>query len=263
MKLFVVDPHYAEADNYVQVELGSPVVEFNIHNRNYTGLFLGYFPARESDKEGTPLNPKYLRITDAKTEERVTNLTFSDASNGKFCSASKVDAEADSDTEKAAIYLRVTEPDGKARCRDAFNYRKTHIFIEGRIYTHNVVDRTTDRASNFFCCPTIIVVTKNDPVDVIYYNRLTRSLRIMTLEYNGEEVVVKTNEEYTPTKRGDTNREVPKKDYKPRKQRLGSLGMALADALPPEYFMSANGKRDRNSRQRRRELNKAHKRYDD
>lgn len=275
MKVYVVDPHYAEADNYVYIEEGITLSTITRGEKRLVGIPLGYFTQRDRDTEGAPLSPKFLKVADGVDGETVTRLNLVTVEGRNMQYARKVTEEEDTDpSDICLIYLRTSNPQGRAQFWNSSELRQDHTLFEGRLYEENVVHHVEPKTKRpKSCCPSLLVMRADETIQFTYINTLTDSNRLATLRYDGNELTVTENVARQPIKserRPKFNRKTADNTERKisRPKNISNFGSGLADLLDthPEFALRESKQKfrnDRNNRARRRELDKAHRRYDD
>lgn len=271
MRVYVVDPHEMEVDNYISITEEIKLEAFPAKHRTLYGISLGYFSIRPTDEEGTPLHPKYLKVTNGTEGAVVTNVTahVSEANNS-ITDLVSIPADKDKDTEQCLVYLKSTTPNGAMRLVNIRDLHQTHALNSGIYYQDNTVHHLKeDDRRPMSCCPAAIILKLNDTLQFTYFNEITHSMRLATLKFDENGLTVAENiVKVRRDKPGHTDRRPQKStrdresSFKPRK--MGTFGNEMADLLKahPEFTLRPSNKSNK-GRGRRRELERAHRRHED
>ena len=270
MLIFTIDPHEDEVDNNITTYDGVMIETLpGSTNARYPqprcGLPLGYFTQRPGDIVDTPLHPKYFVIFNTEEGEALTHMKLSNSGvpegkTGLRFGAKMTEDEITNDTrESCAVYLKVFNPNGRARFCDAVELRREGILLEGRYEENNVV-RTYDPEKRVACCyPSLLILNTNDSCSFIYRNNTTHTTRKVTFHFDGEELVFDSNEPLA--RRPKAGRNTSSREPRTANSALGTFGQLLVDAGEGTF-----GKHDRHRakydrRQKDRNYRREH-RYD-
>lgn len=272
MRVFVVDPHDIEVDNYISISKEMKLESFPAKYRTLYGISLGYFNIRPTDEEGTPLHRKYLKVTNGTEGAVVTNVTAHIAeTTNAITDLVAITAEEDKDTDHCLVYLKSNHPTGAMRLLSIRDLHQNHALNSGICYQDNTVHHLAEGERRpIACCPTAIILNLNDTIQFSYRNEITNSARLVTLKFDTEgltvtENIVKPRKEKAdrPERRSQKSaRDTSFKTSKPRKMSAFGSDMAALLEAHPEFTLRPYNKTNK-GRGRRRELERAHRRHDD
>lgn len=200
MKIYTIDPHLDENDNHIEITDGVDLTQFTTRDeKTCLGIDLGYFSPNYGATDGSALSPHYLRVGNAKDNHiEALTLTKSDASNKYYANVSD-----DTSTDKCMVYLKTATAKGVAQMwnRNGLLDDENRIFIEGRCYENNVVIKDKRQ---YVARPAVVVLNKDEELQFSYYNTVSHGFRLVTFKFDGEQVVIVSNETRAPLKHSNT-----------------------------------------------------------
>lgn len=272
MRVFVVDPHDMEVDNYISITEEMKLESFPAKYRTLYGISLGYFNVRPTDTEGTPLHRKYLKVTNGTEGAIVTNVTAHIAeANNAIVDLVSIPAEEEKDTDHCFVYLKSSNPVGAMRLLNIRDLHQDHALNSGICYQDNTVHHLAEGERRpIACCPAAIILNLNDTIQFTYHNEITNSFRLVTLKFDTEgltvtENIVKPRREKTDRserRSQKSSRDASFKTSNPRKMSAFGSDMAALLEAHPEFTLRPYNKTNK-GRGRRRELERTHRRHDD
>lgn len=227
MNAFTLDIFSKQETNDIVIDRGVKMMEFLHKEVPKIGISLGNF-GEDSESQ------RFFRFYDVEVGE---TLNFVDVANpDKYkmrCGAKPKDHDllVDQDSTQAFIYVNACDPDTKFRFVNSSELRKDGLLIEGRISKKILFKNKKTKADEekiVFSCPSILLACTDEAYSFKYWNGITKTMREVTIRFNGSHIEIIDNREIKFKKRhiGGT----------------GSLGHKLNDAFNKQARDTHNNK---------------------
>lgn len=240
MKIFTINP--SDISGNVVIEEGAKLETFalkDVHDKIFYGLDLGYF-RNDLDKKPEDRTRKYFLIHNhINISDRVTfiNPCFK-GEDKRFKQGNAI--LNDSTTDTCVVYLFNPNPRIRSKFVNAKDLALNNKLVSGCIRSDKVMTSRDGKLIQDECQPSVLIAEKDNIYVISFFDLTTKTNRLLTISFNGSEIVIISNEE--------------------KQRRAKKIEMIEESSINPtivDFFLDSNSSNNRRNRKKSR-----HDRYD-